>query len=122
MELIARSGDAHTSYYWNLAVPTNDCPNWIARWFLYHKFRYRDGRNRNPVKSEDGKHTYRSSSGSHKSSGKHSYHSPNSVAEGSDVNSDYASYYQTTGMMSASKFTFFSNRLLAYTLLYPCIR
>jgi hypothetical protein len=46
---IAQSGDPHTRYYWNLAAPTEDCPNWIARWFLYHKFRYRDGRNRNPV-------------------------------------------------------------------------
>jgi len=50
MEEIARGGDSVTSYYWSLAVPTEDCPNWIARWFLYHKFRYRDGRNRNPTK------------------------------------------------------------------------
>jgi len=46
MEKIARSGDAHIRFYWDLAVPTSECPNWIARWFLYHKFRYRDGRNR----------------------------------------------------------------------------
>jgi len=50
MRDIARSGNAYTRYYWNLAVETTDCPNWIARWFLYHKFRYRDGRNRNPSK------------------------------------------------------------------------
>lgn len=50
MEEINRGGDSITSYYWGLAVPTEDCPNWIARWFLYHKFRYRDGRNRNPAR------------------------------------------------------------------------
>ncbi|KAH8600908.1 hypothetical protein B0O99DRAFT_681765 [Bisporella sp. PMI_857] len=50
MEAIAQNGDTYTTYYWNLAVPTEDCPNWIARWFLYHKFRYRDGRNRNLVR------------------------------------------------------------------------
>jgi hypothetical protein len=57
MERISESGNAHTSYYWNLAGPTGDgCPNWIARWFLYHKFRYRDGRNRNlPSKDDSGR-------------------------------------------------------------------
>jgi len=54
MEKIARSGDAHIRFYWDLAVPTADCPNWIARWFLYHKFRYRDGRNRNPSSKAEG--------------------------------------------------------------------
>ncbi|CAG8958277.1 hypothetical protein HYFRA_00000632 [Hymenoscyphus fraxineus] len=54
-ERIAQSGDAHTSYYWNLAAPTEDCSNWIARWFLYHKFRYRDGRNRNSAKDDGSK-------------------------------------------------------------------
>ncbi|RDW56898.1 hypothetical protein BP5796_12965 [Coleophoma crateriformis] len=43
---LSNGGDRHTSYYWMLAIPTEDCLNWIARWFLYHKFRYRDGRNR----------------------------------------------------------------------------
>jgi hypothetical protein len=62
MARIAQSDDPHTSYYWKLATPTEDCPNWIARWFLYHKFRYRDGRNRNPTRGEDGGHTYGSSS------------------------------------------------------------
>ncbi|TVY27206.1 hypothetical protein LHYA1_G004665 [Lachnellula hyalina] len=57
MKLIAKSGDAQTSYYWNLAGSSPDeCPNWIARWFLYHKFRYRDGRNRNlPSNGDSGK-------------------------------------------------------------------
>lgn len=66
---IARIGNEYTSYYWNLATPTPDCPNWIARWFLYHKFRYRDGRNRNPDKEEDGKHHNRSSK--HRTEGDH---------------------------------------------------
>ncbi|RDW68266.1 hypothetical protein BP5796_08923 [Coleophoma crateriformis] len=52
IERIAKGGDSHTSYYWRLAASTEDCPNWIARWFLYHKFRYRDGRNRNATRKE----------------------------------------------------------------------
>lgn len=52
---IAASGDIDTSYIWSLAEPTDHCPNWIARWFLYHKFRYRDGRNKNATRG-DGKH------------------------------------------------------------------
>lgn len=55
MERISNGGDQHTSYYWNLAKPTEDCPNWIARWFLYHKFRYRDGRNRNAARGESSR-------------------------------------------------------------------
>ncbi|KAH6673118.1 hypothetical protein B0J14DRAFT_461238, partial [Halenospora varia] len=47
MRRIAESGDEYTTYYWKLGEPAGDCPNWVARWFLYHKFRYRDGRNRN---------------------------------------------------------------------------
>lgn len=48
MEKLAKSGDAQTSNYWNIAASStsDNCPNWIARWFLYHKFRYRDGRNK----------------------------------------------------------------------------
>lgn len=53
MQLISENGDEYTAYYWNLASPTTDCPNWIAKWFLYHKFRYRDGRNRNAVKERN---------------------------------------------------------------------
>ncbi|KAI9737584.1 MAG: hypothetical protein M1818_005588 [Claussenomyces sp. TS43310] len=46
---MAQSGDERTSRYWALAdESTSDgYANWIARWFLYHKFRYRDRRNRN---------------------------------------------------------------------------
>jgi len=62
MKAIASHGDADTTFFWNLAQPTEECPNWIARWFLYHKFRYRDGRNRNHQREEHGRHH---SSGSH---------------------------------------------------------
>jgi len=41
---IALGGDQHTSYYWDLASRQDSGPNWIARWFLYHKFRHTDGR------------------------------------------------------------------------------
>jgi hypothetical protein len=51
MERIAQSENLQTQCIWSLAAPTSDCPNWIARWFLYHKFRYRDRRNRNHAKS-----------------------------------------------------------------------
>jgi len=60
MNSIAHGGDQYTSYYWNLATPTVSCPNWVARWFLYHKFRYRDGRNRNPTRDDGGsKHSHK---------------------------------------------------------------
>jgi hypothetical protein len=94
MLLIAQSGDTHTSYYWNLAARSDDCPNWIARWFLYHKFRYRDGRNRNAPagKGEDER-------GSHRHNSSHSRHKHSS---GGDSSSQYytqpsssSSYYQS---------------------------
>jgi hypothetical protein len=44
MRKLAASTDSKSMVIWNIATPTYDCPNWIARWFLYHKFRYRDGR------------------------------------------------------------------------------
>ena len=43
---LACGGDQYTSCYWRLASQQDSCPNWIARWFLYHKFRHNDGRNR----------------------------------------------------------------------------
>lgn len=46
MQTLASSSDLDTSEYWRLASPTVECPNWIARWFLYHTFRNRDTRNR----------------------------------------------------------------------------
>ncbi|KAG9239510.1 hypothetical protein BJ875DRAFT_351819, partial [Amylocarpus encephaloides] len=69
---IAQSGDATTSHYWALAQPTSECPNWIARWFLYHKFRYRDGRNRNPTKADDSRQSSSKSKSSRQRSSKHS--------------------------------------------------
>jgi hypothetical protein len=86
---IARNGTEHTSYYWNLAGPTEDCSNWLATWFLYHKFRYRDGRNRNAVKDEG--------SYSHSSISKHSHHKHSRGGEGkqhgeNDSHQDH-SYY-----------------------------
>ncbi|PVH70997.1 hypothetical protein DL98DRAFT_597334 [Cadophora sp. DSE1049] len=53
MKRIARGGDQYTSYYWNLASQQDGCPNLVARWFLYHKFRCRDGRNRTHQKPHD---------------------------------------------------------------------
>ncbi|TGO67464.1 hypothetical protein BOTNAR_0041g00010 [Botryotinia narcissicola] len=68
MKLIVQNGTDQTAYYWNLAKPTVDCPNWIARWFLYHKFRYRDGDSQGydysstePSSSTSGYATYSSS-------------------------------------------------------------
>lgn len=88
MKRIAESGDAHTSYYWSLATPNEGgCPNWIARWFLYHKFRYRDGRNRNPVKGGDGRHTYSSSS-------KHS-HNHHKHDDDVEESNGYPEYYDS---------------------------
>lgn len=48
MTMLQQSGDYRTTAYWELGQDdeSDDCVNWIARWFLYHKFRYRDGRKR----------------------------------------------------------------------------
>ncbi|KAH9217137.1 hypothetical protein DL95DRAFT_295787 [Leptodontidium sp. 2 PMI_412] len=46
MAMIAQGGDQFTEYFWGLGVAEDNNPNWVAKWFLYHKFRYRDGRNR----------------------------------------------------------------------------
>lgn len=72
MREIAQGGDEYTAYYWRLALPTEECPNWIARWFLYHKFRYRDGRNRTHQKtSEERKPHHESKSGKYHKSRNH---------------------------------------------------
>ncbi|KAF8847678.1 hypothetical protein BDZ45DRAFT_315030 [Acephala macrosclerotiorum] len=60
---IVNGGDKYTSYYWGLAVPSDDCPNWIAKWFLYHEFRYKDKRNGAQAKGSKGKRPASSSSG-----------------------------------------------------------
>jgi hypothetical protein len=86
MSRIAQSGNPHTQWYWDLAVKTPDCPNWIARWFLYHKFRYRDGRNRNPAKnSGSGKHHH---SHRHGSSSRH-HHKHRSEEQYYDEQEEY---------------------------------
>ena len=43
---LANSTDARTAPYWQMGATYSNDNNWIAVWFLYHKFRYRDGRNR----------------------------------------------------------------------------
>ncbi|KAM3078224.1 hypothetical protein ACMFMF_004631 [Clarireedia jacksonii] len=87
---IAQNGSDHTSYYWNLATPTNECPNWIARWFLYHKFRYRDGRNRNGGgKAEDSSSRHHHSHHHHHSS----HHRPSYVPATEHNNYSTGSYY-----------------------------
>ncbi|CZR67864.1 uncharacterized protein PAC_17763 [Phialocephala subalpina] len=84
MKAICNGGDQYTDYYWRLAAPDSDgCPNWIARWFLYHKFRYRDGRNQTRVKSgEERKHR-----GDLKSGGQHKSHGHQLT--GYEVSSNY---------------------------------
>ncbi|KAN0090470.1 hypothetical protein V8E51_019049, partial [Hyaloscypha variabilis] len=97
MRRIAQSGNSHTQWYWRLATETDDCPNWIARWFLYHKFRYRDGRNRNPTKS--------SGSGKHHHSHGHGNSSRHQHKQRSEENEEYyeeqPEYYPEESMTSA---------------------
>ncbi|KAG9247896.1 hypothetical protein BJ878DRAFT_401505, partial [Calycina marina] len=45
IRVIAEGRESATSYYWQQASETNDCLNWIAKRFLYKKFRYNDGSN-----------------------------------------------------------------------------
>jgi hypothetical protein len=66
MRLIAQGGTPHTSYYWRIGDSPSE-ENWVARWFLYHKFRYRDGRNKNSVKGADEKKSNRGSKQTHHS-------------------------------------------------------
>lgn len=47
MESINKGGTHQTAYYWNLARPTTNCTNWIARWFLYRSFLNGEKTNRN---------------------------------------------------------------------------
>ena len=96
MQAIAQSGDEHTSYYWNLATPTDDCPNWIARWFLYHKFRYRDGRNRNASKTDDTTPSHHHHSSRHL----HRGHSSPSAQDSSGYYPAATSNYPTGSMTS----------------------
>jgi len=104
MRRIAQSGNPHTQWYWDLATATDDCPNWIARWFLYHKFRYRDGRNRNPTKSAgSGKHHH---SHGHGSSSRH--HHKHRSEEHEEYYDEQPEYYpeesMTSGMSNVFRF------------------
>ena len=64
MAMIAQRGDQYTAYYWDLGTSRGNSPNWVAKWFLYHKFRYRDGRNRN--QKGEKSHDKHGSSSKHK--------------------------------------------------------
>ncbi|KAF7960787.1 hypothetical protein EAE96_000460 [Botrytis aclada] len=104
MKLIVQNGTDQTAYYWNLAKPTLDCPNWIARWFLYHKFRYRDGRNRNFRADSRDTASYNSTTPSHHSHHSHhnSHHSYPSRHRHVQVQVDeqysHSSYYSSASM------------------------
>jgi hypothetical protein len=101
MSRIARGGDQYTSYYWNLApYGAGDCPNWIARWFLYHKFRYRDGRNRNLTKDE-GKSDHGTSSKHHHH---HNQYQPSASEEGGEYYNTQANGYYTSGSMTSGAY------------------
>ena len=67
MAMIAQRGNQYTAYYWDLGASRGNNPNWVAKWFLYHKFRYRDGRNRTQ-KAGDKRHDKHGSSSKHKHS------------------------------------------------------
>ncbi|KUJ15168.1 uncharacterized protein LY89DRAFT_105613 [Mollisia scopiformis] len=97
MEAIGKGGDEYTDYYWRLAAPAVDCPNWIARWFLYHKFRYRDGRNRTHQRgSHNSDRRYHTDSG----------HGRHHRSRGHHHSSDYANQddYYEEGLMNAGMY------------------
>ncbi|KAF7938893.1 uncharacterized protein EAE98_001230 [Botrytis deweyae] len=102
MKLIVQNGTDQTAYYWNLAKPTPDCPNWIARWFLYHKFRYRDGRNRNiRADSRDtAPYNPKPPSHHHHNGYRHSHHSYPSHHRYVQVDEQYShsSYFSSASM------------------------
>ncbi|KAF7863990.1 hypothetical protein EAF04_006955 [Stromatinia cepivora] len=98
MRLIVQNGTDQTAYYWSLARPTSDCPNWIARWFLYHKFRYRDGRNRNIKADSRDAVPYNSATSSHHHhhnhrTSHHSYHTQRRQAHEVEEHYSHSSYY-----------------------------
>ncbi|CAL3963430.1 unnamed protein product [Diplocarpon coronariae] len=53
MNDIICNGDPYTQYYWEIGRLDG---NWVAKWFLYHKFRYRDGRNRSHQQDINKRH------------------------------------------------------------------
>jgi len=104
MKAIANGGDEYTDYYWRLGGPTTDSDNWIAKWFLYHKFRYRDGRNRSGKSSDDKKHHHESRQSRHHGSRRQSsghttqntYYQEGSMNDGTD-----AAYYDPAAASSS---------------------
>ncbi|KAB8304243.1 hypothetical protein EYC80_003660 [Monilinia laxa] len=103
MELIVQNGTDQTAYYWSLARPTPDCPNWIARWFLYHKFRYRDGRNRNIKADHRDTVPYNSATTLHHHAhnhrhSHHSHHSYHRQIHQAEDNYSHSSYYSGASM------------------------
>ncbi|KAH7346895.1 hypothetical protein BKA65DRAFT_382883, partial [Rhexocercosporidium sp. MPI-PUGE-AT-0058] len=64
MAMIVQGGGQYTEYFWKIGATEDNNPNWVAKWFLYHKFRYRDGRNRAQKCGE--KHHDKHSSSKHK--------------------------------------------------------
>jgi len=62
MRQLSGGGSSRTAPYWQMAEESETSPNWIAKWFLYHKFRYRDGRNKSKGSSSGHKGGHRSSS------------------------------------------------------------
>lgn len=104
MDRTAQSGDAQTSYYWNLATPgAGDCPNWIARWFLYHKFRYRDGRKKNS-KDDDRKHHHRHHQSSGSSSKRSHHRDIDETRDRGAYGHTQTSYYTSASMTDGTYF------------------
>ncbi|KAL2070016.1 hypothetical protein VTL71DRAFT_14696 [Oculimacula yallundae] len=86
MTMIAQGGDQYTTYYWDLGSTSGNTPNWVAKWFLYHKFRYRDGRNRSQKSGEKHRDKHGSSKHTHISKeeqSKYSYENEGMTADGS---------------------------------------
>ena len=75
---LSQPSDRVTSAYWQMGVTPSNENNWVAIWFLYHKFRYRDGRNRSKDSKKGTKKHRKSESGGKKPSTKRtsSYRGP----------------------------------------------
>lgn len=65
---LSQPSDRVTSVYWQMGVTPSNVNNWVAIWFLYHKFRYRDGRNRSKDSKKGTKNPCKSGSGGKKPS------------------------------------------------------
>ncbi|TEY85217.1 hypothetical protein BOTCAL_0015g00040 [Botryotinia calthae] len=125
MKLIVQNGTDQTTYYWNLAKPTLGCPNWIARWFLYHKFRYRDGRNRNIRADSRDTAPYDSTTPSHDHHQSH-FHSHRSYPSHNrhvrvDEQYSHSSCYSSASMNAGDSqgYNYSSTEPSSYTSGYP---